>query len=473
MNPLLSNNRNVQEISRLLYEPLLTLGENYELQPNLAKEWSKTGDTSYILKLRDDVKWQDGSKVTANDVQFTIDRLKDTPSIYSYQVIHVIGVDVIDEYTIRINLDTVVPFFEYNLIFPILSKNNYLNQDFTNAELNKMPWSNSMYKIVSNEGSTITLKKNENYWNKAQKDAKIETIIINLYSSMGEAYNSFKLGNVDIISTQNLNVEEYIGTMGYQKKEYKGREFDFIAMNCTDSLLSRSEVRKAVSYAIDKSGVMSSVYGGKYYMAEFPLDYGNWSYTSNNSSIGYNPDQAKQVLMDQGWQYKYGTWQKVENYRTIRLNLEMVVNSENASQVAASEIIKSNLENIGIKLKLIKVTAKQYTNYLTNKNYMMILTGINIGMSPDLSTYLGDNNLANYHTQEVTTLMSELNNITNNNEAVKEKITQLAEIYKNEIPYISLYFNKNTVLYSNNLMGEIKPNNYSLFYGIENWYRHN
>ena len=150
MNPLLSNNRNVQEISRLLYEPLLTLGENYELQPNLAKEWSKTGDTSYILKLRDDVKWQDGSKVTANDVQFTIDRLKDTPSIYSYQVIHVIGVDVIDEYTIRINLDTVVPFFEYNLIFPILSKNNYLNQDFTNAELNKMPWSNSMYKIVSN-----------------------------------------------------------------------------------------------------------------------------------------------------------------------------------------------------------------------------------------------------------------------------------------------------------------------------------
>ena len=140
MNPLLSNNRNVQEISRLLYEPLLTLGENYELQPNLAKEWSKTGDTSYILKLRDDVKWQDGSKVTANDVQFTIDRLKDTPSIYSYQVIHVIGVDVIDEYTIRINLDTVVPFFEYNLIFPILSKNNYLNQDFTNAELNKMTW---------------------------------------------------------------------------------------------------------------------------------------------------------------------------------------------------------------------------------------------------------------------------------------------------------------------------------------------
>lgn len=159
MNPLLSNNRNVQEISRLLYEPLLALDQNYKLQPALATEWSKTGDTMYVLKLRENVKWQDGSKFTANDVQFTIDRLKDTPSIYSYNVIHVVGVEVIDDYTIKINLDAKVPFFEYNLIFPILNRNSYENQDFATTEINKAPLATGMYKIDTNEGNTITLKK--------------------------------------------------------------------------------------------------------------------------------------------------------------------------------------------------------------------------------------------------------------------------------------------------------------------------
>lgn len=473
MNPLLSNNRNVQEISRLLYEPLLALDQNYKLQPALATEWSKTGDTMYVLKLRENVKWQDGSKFTANDVQFTIDRLKDTPSIYSYNVIHVVGVEVIDDYTIKINLDAKVPFFEYNLIFPILNRNSYENQDFATTEINKAPLATGMYKIDTNEGNTITLKKNENYWNKIEKNTKTETILVNLYTSMGEAYNNFKMGNVDLLTTESLNVENYIGMMGYNKKEYIGRQHDFVALNCSNNLLSRPEIRKAVSYAIDKSGVMSSVYNGQYYTAEFPLDYGNWAYPVESGSIGYNPDQAKQILIDNGWQYKYSNWQKIEDYKTVRLNLELVVNVDNSMQVAAADIIKANLENVGIKIKLIKVNSNQYNNYIQNKNFNMILTGTNVALSPYLDTYFGENNLASYQNNEVTSIMNELNDVTNNDSLVKEKVTKLGEIYKNDAPYISLYFNKNTFVYSNNLIGDMNPNNYNIFYGIENWYRHN
>lgn len=51
INPLLSNNRNVQEIAKLIYEPLIELDENYKLKPCLAKEWAKSGDMSYVIKL--------------------------------------------------------------------------------------------------------------------------------------------------------------------------------------------------------------------------------------------------------------------------------------------------------------------------------------------------------------------------------------------------------------------------------------
>lgn len=470
MNPILSNNKNVQDISRLIFESLLTVDENYKLKLCLAKEWSRTGDTSYIIRLRDDVKWQDGSKLTAKDVQFTIDRLKDTPSIYSYNVQHVIGVEIIDEYTLKINLDQKIPFFEYNLTFPILSNNFYLDQDFVNTDKNKTPVATGMYKITSNEGSTITLKKNKNWWGLSEKDAKIETIIINLYNSMGEAYNSFKIGNIDLITTQSINIEDYIGTIGFNKKEYKGREYDFLAINCANNLLSREEVRKAISFSIDKNSIISNVYNGKYYNCNFPLDFDTWIYEEDSSSSGYNLEQAKQVLIDNGWEYKYNYWQKYENYKTIRLSFNLLVNSENSQRVSVAEIIKSNLESLGIRIKIISVPAKQFNNYLESRNYDLILTGTNVSIGPDLSTYFGNNNLANYQNEEVTSIINDLPNISDEN-MLKQKYKRLSEIYKTEVPYISLYFNRGTVAYSSNLIGELSPNNYNIFYNIDKWYR--
>lgn len=470
INPILSTNRNVQEISKLLYEPLLLLDKNYKPESCLAQEWSKTGDTSYVIKIKQNLKWQDDSKITANDVKFTIDRLKDTQSIYSYNAVHISNVEIVDNYTVKINLDSNIACFEYNLTFPILSKSYYEGEDFVNTPKNLMPLASGMYRIEKNESNTITLKKNLNYWNIENKNSKIENIMINLYSSMGEAYNNFKLGNVDLLTTQNTSVEQYIGTIGYNKKEYIGRDHDFIAMNCNDSLLSRVEVRKAVAYAIDKSGIISSVYNGKYYTSNFPLSSVFWCYNSENASSGYNPDQARQILIDNEWQYKYGYWQKTENYKTIRLTLELTVNSNNSSQVSAAEVIKNNLENIGIKLKINKVNYEKYNQYLENKSYSMILTGTTIGITPDLSTYLGEQNIANYNNDETTAIINELKNVSDDDKT-KENINRLSTIYNNDFPYVSLYFNKNTIIYSTSLTGDIEPNCYNIFYGIENWYR--
>ena len=470
INPLVSNNRNVQEVTKLIFEPLVELDENYKLKACLATEWAKSGDTSYIIRLRNNVKWQDGTSFSAEDVKYTIETLKQIPSIYSYNVQHITSVDIIDDNSIRLNLDTVIPFFEYNLIFPIVSSNYFSGQDIQNTDKNNTPIGTGMYKIESNSDNTIVLEKNKNWWNISQKNAKIETIHVNKYSSMGEAYNAFKLGNIDILTTENINIEDNLGTIGYNKKEYYGREHDFIALNTTDNFLSRAEVRKAISYAIDKSGIVTSIFAGKYYTADNPLDYGNWTYDSNSSSIGYNPDQAKQVLIDGGWSYKNGNWQKTENYRTIRLSINLTVNSDNQTQVSVADLIKASLENIGIHVNISKLNTTRFETALNNKNYGMIITGTNSSLSPSLVTYFGSGNLANYQSQETNDLLNGLLSTTDENK-IKEDTNKLLEIYKNNVPYISLYFNKMNVIYSTSLVGEITPNQYSIFYGIENWYR--
>ena len=144
INPILSNNKYVQEISRIIYDPLFELNEEYKLQKCLVKDWAKTSETTYLLKLRDDIKWSDEQKFTADDVIYTIDVLKQTPSIYAYNVQYVIRADKIDEQTLQITLEHEIPFFEYNLIFPIMSKTYYEGQD---AQLTVV--ANIAYEFVS------------------------------------------------------------------------------------------------------------------------------------------------------------------------------------------------------------------------------------------------------------------------------------------------------------------------------------
>lgn len=77
INPILSKNKNVQDITKIIFEPLVNLTSNYKAEPCLAKEWAKQENT-YIIKLRENVKWSNGENFTATDVKYTIDRLKDT-----------------------------------------------------------------------------------------------------------------------------------------------------------------------------------------------------------------------------------------------------------------------------------------------------------------------------------------------------------------------------------------------------------
>ena len=74
----------------------------------------------------------------------------------------------------------------------------------------------------------------------------------------------------------------------------------------------------------------------------------------------------------------------------------------NANRVSVAENIKTQLENQGIRVNLIKANDESICKlFKTNKNYDMILCSINLSTSPDLSTFFGDGNLANYSNEEV------------------------------------------------------------------------
>lgn len=468
INPIITSNKKVQDIDRLIYEPLINITEDYKLEYTLASECAKSSNNIYIIKLRQGVKWSDGSKFTSDDVKYTIDRLKENEnSVYSQNVKSIQEVDIIDNYTLKVILSQEVNNFEYYLNFPILSSAYYLDQDFWNTEKNTAPITTGQFKISEVTNNTIVLEKNSNWWNKENKTV-IEKITINLYSTVAELYNAFKMGSIDLISTENSSYQDYIGTIGYDVTEIEGREFIFLALNTKSGILSDVNVRKAIRNCIDKNRVISNSYGNMYKTSNFPLNTGSFLVEEQDENF-YNIDEKNNLLSSSGWELKNGTWQKIINYKTNKIELNLVVRANDQTRCRAAEDIKSQLLEQGIIVNIIYADDSSYNSYLNNMNYDMMLCSIEQPIAPDLTTYFGYNNLANYNNSEVNEIMGYLKNITDENE-LKSKYQRLYEIYNDEVPYIGIARNKILVVKNTNLVGEIKANWYDMFYNIKEWY---
>ena len=211
INPLITNNKDIISLSTIIYEPLIKITDDYNIELRLAEEWSKTNDKTYLIKLKDNLKWEDGTSVTGTDVKFAIEKLQEGKSVYSDNVKNIKSVEIIDGNTIKLNLNNAEAFFEYNLIFPIVSYAQFKDEDFYKSRL--APISTGMYKVISATTEKIELSINENWYNSNDVERKISKVVVNFYDTMGDVYNSLKIGNIDMLCTSKTDTEEYIGTI--------------------------------------------------------------------------------------------------------------------------------------------------------------------------------------------------------------------------------------------------------------------
>jgi len=301
MNPLLSNNKNVKEISRILFDSLINVGNNYNLEYGLASEIAKYDNLTYIIKLRDDVKWHDGTDFSSQDVKFTIETILVTlrnagiTSSYYENLKSISNIEIIDTHTIKLYLFEEVEFFEYNLTMPILCSNYFENEDIINTAKNNLIIGTGLFKISEVGEGIFKLIPNENYWNKNKKTL-LTNIDVNLYGNIGEMYTAFKSGYIDIMDISINNVEQYIGTLGYTKFDYPDREVNFLSINTQNPLLSDSRTRKAIALYLDKSNILANL-GSGYMIANFLYPSNTWIYDTR-LDIATDSEQADRLLTE-------------------------------------------------------------------------------------------------------------------------------------------------------------------------------
>lgn len=273
INPILSKNQDVQYISKLIYEPLINIGQDFKLKQGLATEWNKLDEKSYLIRLNENKLWSNEKQFTAKDVEYSINYIKKQDTIYNDNVKNIEKIQAINDYTLKIYLLEPEEKFEYMLCFPIICEEQNIG-------------TGKFYIDMANENEIILKSKTNE-----------KKIVIKIYENISKLYNAFSKEEVDTITTNNINFEEYIGTIGYNKKIICNRNFDYLKFD-----IDEVEVVKSISYAINKNEIIYKVYNNLYCRAEFPLQYGSYLY-DEKIEYEYNINKAKQILKDARWEY--------------------------------------------------------------------------------------------------------------------------------------------------------------------------
>lgn len=347
---------------------------------------------------------------------------------------------------------------------PILSNNYYNGEDVVNSEKNNQPMGTGMFKLSSNENGVLVLVPNENYWNSDNKKPLLTEIDVNLYDSVGNMYAAFKSGYIDIMEVDTKNIQTYIGSLGYTKVDIPNRDVTFMSFNTAYDILSDGRTRKAIALYIDRANLMASL-GGGYLQSNFMLPSNSWIYNTKLDTV-YLDNQAENLLKDAGWVLQNNKW--VMGGRTLSFSITVDANYQD--RLTCANVIASQLANCGIEVNVIQETNEGFANAFNNKSYQALIAGFHTGFSPKITALFDTNNIANYSSENLTNIMNDIR-VTSEYKKQAENYERLYDEYLNNFPYIFLYRGTNSVVYNQTLCGKISPNNYSMFYNVEKWYR--
>lgn len=309
---------NVQSV---MFPPLVEINENGEPIPGLAASWDISDDElTYTYHLRDDLKFDDGSPLTAEDVAFTITMLHDPSYAGGTDITEagvvggldykegdateIAGINIIDEQTIEIETEAVNARALRLLGGQVLQK-DYYGDGYEKGDLEYIrdlhlkPVGAGPYRFVEYKpGQEIRYEANEYYY-----DGKPAVDNFIYKTTEGDTQQFFQTGEVDY-STFSADGDnfELLKTLGFANIDlYTSTAYSYITFNHESPMLSQPEVRQALNYGLDRETILNVHSQGYAEVANVPVSPVSWAYTDEIEGFPYDPEKAKELLEEAGW----------------------------------------------------------------------------------------------------------------------------------------------------------------------------
>ncbi|WP_100011256.1 glutathione ABC transporter substrate-binding protein [Lentibacillus sediminis] len=347
LDPATTNDTPSANVRVNIFDNLVTQDENMELQPELATGWEQIDDTTWEFELREGVTFHDGSEFNAEVVKANIDRILDpeiaSPVAFMYNMIT--NVEVVDEYTVR--METEYPFapLPAHLAHPggqMVSKEQ-IDADYAAMEegeepgsvINANPQGTGPFKFESRTpGQSTKLVKNEDFWG---DPALLDSVTFKVVPEDLTRIAELQTGDSHISHPLSpSDVEQVEKTEGISVQRQESSSLTYIGFNTNKEPFDDPQVRRAISMAIDKEEIIEGIYNGVGIPAEGPLAPGIFGHDEDLSGLEYNPEKAKELLAEAGYEDGFSTtiWtnddrQRIDTATNVQAQLaEIGVNVE-------------------------------------------------------------------------------------------------------------------------------------------------
>lgn len=355
------------ELSGLLYDGLITLDNNFEPMPSLASGIDSDG-RRVTLTLKD-VSFTDGTKMTGEDVRFSFELAKNCslyPSALNNASVSVSG------NTVTFTTSGYDPFFVNLLDFPILKAQSVGKENEDGVEL--PPTGSGKYILNAAESRLV---RNDGYFKGCPKYKEIKLIDTPDRDSL-EHY--LKAGAVDLYY-ENISGGEIV-RMDAKKFPVNQNNLIYIGFNLNNSKLKKTNLRYAVSAAVDRSKICEHSYFGNALPATciFHPSYKlseNWK----TAEVNANTKIAIENLEKIGYNSLSGDY-------FPDLSFRLLVNSDNTSRLLAAKSVETSLKSVGIKISVDERPYDEYLNALSSGDFDMYIAEVKIDANMDMSNLL-------------------------------------------------------------------------------------
>lgn len=467
INPILAPLSDVDsDLAKLIFSSMFKYDDNQQLQSDLVTNYVVSDDQlTYTFFLRSNATWQDGQKLTADDVLFTIAAIQD-PQYQSPLYSSLQGVEAVklDDYSFSLKLpETYAPFLT-TLTFGILPEHLWYDvppQNIALTELNIKPIGSGPFRFESlTKDKTGTIKsfhvvRNDSYYGDKPYLNDVSFVFYADSTTAVQALAGKKIEGLSFISAEDQDAVA---------KKNKDIQFDSLRIpqytaiffnKKRSDVLQDDSVRQALAETVDRDAIISSVLGGEGEAIYTPILPGYLGFNAEVNKYAYNEGDANKLLDDAGWKFPDGVTaeQTVDADHPYQprqkdgANLEFTVSTVDIPEYQNTlRLLQANWQKIGVKVNVDTYSAEDIQQkVIKTRKYEALLFGEIVGTDPDPYPFWHSSQqdypglgLAIYRDREIDTLLEDARK-TNNTEERRLAYLHFQNNLAADLPAIFLY----------------------------------
>ena len=475
---ILSSDQSSHAMASYLYVAPLKYDKNYNIVPWAAESYEVLdGGKLLRFKLRQDIYWEDGVQLTADDVEFTYKLTIDpkTPTAYAGDFQTIKEFRKTGKFSFEVRYDKPFARSLITWMSDILPKHALEGQDLMTTPLARQPLSAGPYVLEKwDAGRSLVFRANEHYF---LGRPNIDEIRVRIIPDQATQFLELKAGNLDIM---NLDPQQYLyQTSGddwkkYKKYKYLADGYTFLGYNLDSALFKDVRVRRALAHAIDKQEIIKGALFGLGLPAVGPYKPGTWVYNDAIKPYAYDPELAKRMLAEAGWTDSDGDGVLDKDGRPFSFTI--ICNQGNSQRLKIATIVQYRLAQIGIRTEIRTLEwATFLKEYVDKRRYDALILSWNILQDPDIydvwhssRTENGGLNFMGFRNAEVDDILEKARRSLDQDYR-KKLYDRMQVILHEQQPYCFLYYPMSLPIVSARIQG-IKPAPAGIGYNYTEWW---